>query len=68
MPLSELKQFRRVSLAKGQQKIVTFSVPVSELAKWDVRKNGWNVAKGTYKLKVGSHSRDARLENVMMIR
>jgi len=46
MPLQEMKQFKRVSLDQGETKIIRFTLPVSELAKWDLDKKQWNVVRG----------------------
>jgi beta-glucosidase len=61
MPLKELKSLERVSLKKKEGKTVKFSIPVSELRKWDVRDDGWKLYGGTYHIFVGSNSDDERL-------
>jgi beta-glucosidase len=61
MPLKELKAFKRIHLASQQQKDVTLSIPVSDLQKWNLKKKAWEVAKGEYKIAIGSHSRDEKV-------
>lgn len=38
-PVKELKRFTRISLKPGEKKNVTFELPVSELAFWDINMN-----------------------------
>ena len=33
--------------------MVTLSIPVSELKKWNMKKHGWEIAKGNYQVFVG---------------
>ncbi|MDR3712248.1 MAG: glycoside hydrolase family 3 N-terminal domain-containing protein [Puia sp.] len=61
MPVRELKAFRRVSVAAGGSREVNFSIPVSELQKWDLGKNGWRLYSGHYRIILGSHSRDEKI-------
>jgi beta-glucosidase len=68
MPVRELKAFKRVTTTHGNSKEVKFSIPVSELQKWDLGKKQWQVYKGTYKIVLGSHSRDEKLSAAFVIR
>jgi beta-glucosidase len=61
MPVTELKQFSRVSIKKNQSAIIKFSIPVSALSKWDTGKHQWQIVRGTYQVVIGQHSRDERL-------
>ena len=66
-PPKQLKGFLKVPLSPGQTSHVTFSLPTSALAYWDVNTHGWVVQKGTYQIMLGSSSSDIRLtSNVMM--
>lgn len=62
MPLQELKAFRRTHITKGDEKVVTFTIPLTELQKWDMKENKWKLYPGDYTIQVGSHSRDIQLE------
>lgn len=62
MPIKELKAFKRVSIAKGGSKTIALEIPLEELQKWDETQKQFKVYEGTYKLKIGSNSRDAMLE------
>ncbi|HEY4288841.1 MAG TPA: glycoside hydrolase family 3 N-terminal domain-containing protein [Puia sp.] len=61
MPLKELKAFRRISVSAHDSKLLSLSIPVSELQKWDLANGKWKLYKGEYKLVLGSHSRDEKL-------
>ena len=54
-PPNQLKGFQKVSLAPGQSKTVTFRLTSRDLSAWD---GTWRVRPGTYKVAVGSSSRD----------
>ncbi|MCL6454260.1 MAG: glycoside hydrolase family 3 C-terminal domain-containing protein [Alicyclobacillus sp.] len=59
-PVKELKGFRRVSLAVGETRTVTFVLPISSLGFHDVGLN-YVVEPGSFEVMVGSSSEDIRL-------
>jgi len=61
MPVKELKAFRRVSLNTSGETAIEFSIPLSELQKWDPKTHRWKINKGGYKIVVGSNAADERL-------
>ncbi|HEY4325045.1 MAG TPA: glycoside hydrolase family 3 N-terminal domain-containing protein [Mucilaginibacter sp.] len=61
MPLKELKQFKRVSVAKGSQQQVAIDIPLADLKKWDLKDQKWKLYKGKYTLVLGSNSADQKL-------
>lgn len=61
-PVRELKGFKRVELAPGQTKAVSFNVPPPALAYCDAAGKQWKADAGTYELQVGASSRDIRLK------
>lgn len=65
MPLKELKSFNRISLKPNKEGIANFSIPLSELKKWD--NDGWKLFSGEYKLVVGSNSADEKLAAVIKL-
>lgn len=67
MPLKELKAFKRVTLVKGTEKQVRFSIPLQELQKWDLKEKRWKLYGGTYTLLVGSSSQDVKLSASLKI-
>ena len=56
----ELEAFERVTIAAGKTQNVTLEFPVSELAHWDMEKNGWVIEPGKVQIHVGSASDDIR--------
>ena len=63
----QLKGFRRVSLAPGEKRIVTFEMPLDELAWWSEGPDGkpvWTISAGDYRFRIGSSSKDLPLEAV----
>lgn len=65
MPLKELKSFSRISLNPNKEGIANFSIPLSELKKWD--NDAWKLFSGEYKLVVGSNSADEKLSAVIKL-
>ena len=61
-PPQQLKAFQKVFLQPGQSQTVTMSLDPRAFAIWDTGKHGWVVPGGTYRILVGSSSRDIRLQ------
>jgi beta-glucosidase len=62
MPVKELKDFHRLSIAHGAGKTLTLSIPANDLQKWDLASGKWKLYPGKYKVVLGSHSRDEKLQ------
>ena len=58
----ELKVFKKVFLKAGEEKTVTLSLPVCDLAYYNPALKDWIVEPGDYKLYIASSSQDIRLE------
>ena len=56
----ELEAFERVTVKAGKTKTVRLEFPISELAHWDMEKNGWVIEPGKVQILVGSSSDDIR--------
>jgi len=54
----ELKAFKKIKIAPGQTANVTLTIPVKDLAYYDVNGKKWVVEPGKYKLLAGTSSRD----------
>ena len=67
MPVKELKAFKRVTVSRNGARELTFSIPMSELQKWDLTEKSWKLYQGTYKLVLGSHSRDEKLAATFIV-
>jgi beta-glucosidase len=61
MPLKELKAFKRVHVATGQEAVVQFKIPVSELQKWDMPTHNWKLYPGTYTIYAGGNALDKKI-------
>ena len=61
-PIQELKSFRRVELAPGETKGVSFTLDRSAMAFYDTAKKDWVTEPGRFDVLVGSSSRDLRLK------
>jgi beta-glucosidase len=66
-PPRQLKAFAKVPLEPGQTRRVRLSVPVRSLADWDVQTHRWVVRPGTYRIWVGTSSRDLPLEGAVRV-
>lgn len=66
-PIKRLKGLSRINLQPGQSRKVSFQVPVSELAIWDVSRDRFCVESGEYRLLIGSSSEDIRMESNLQI-
>jgi beta-glucosidase len=66
-PVIELKGFRRIPLAPGERTTVTFTLGPAELRMLD-RDMKWVVEPGTFRVLVGSSSKDIRLRGEFVVR
>lgn len=66
-PRRELLDHRRVTLAPGTTAELSFEVPLSAFAFWDVTQDRWRVAPGAYELLAGASSEDVRLRTAVTL-
>jgi beta-glucosidase len=59
-PPKQLRGFQKLPLAPGQHGKATFALTRRDIAYWDVNQKAWVVPRGTFKVYVGSSSRDIR--------
>lgn len=62
-PVRELKDFRKVFLAPGERRTVTFSLTDRSFALWA---DGWKVPGGTYAVQIGSLSSNIEITGEML--
>jgi beta-glucosidase len=60
LPDRQLRAFERVHLAAGESTTVRLTVPVTDLAHWDVTRGRWVVESSDHEFMVGSSSADIR--------
>jgi len=61
-PPSVLRGFDAVNLGPGQSRTVSFGLSRYALSNWDVVNQRWVIPSGTFRVTVGSSSRNARLK------
>ena len=59
-PAKELRGFQRVTLAPGEKRTLTFTVPAEKLAYWDESTHAFVVNPGPFDILVGASSDDIR--------
>lgn len=59
-PIKELKRFKKITLAPGQTKEVTFTITPQYLKFFDDTKHEWIVEPGKFKAMIGASSTDIR--------
>lgn len=57
-PIKELKRFKKITLAPGQTKEVTFTITPQDLKFFDDTKHEWIVEPGKFKVMIGASSTD----------
>ncbi|MDE1177365.1 MAG: glycoside hydrolase family 3 C-terminal domain-containing protein [Edaphobacter sp.] len=62
-PIKSLRAFERVLLKPGETKLISFEVPYSHLAFYDVKIHDFRVEPGTFDILIGSSSEDIRLRS-----
>lgn len=60
-PPHALRQFAKVTLDPGASADVRLKLDARAFQYWDVRRNNWALAPGSYRIAVGASSRDIRL-------
>jgi beta-glucosidase len=68
LPNRQLRTFQRVHLERGQTKTVRLTVPVADLAHWDVTRNRWVVEASRHDVLVGASSADIRQRTTVTVR
>ena len=66
-PEKELKAFRKVELAPGQTKTVTFTLDREAFWYFDVTRNEWATEPGDFEILIGASSRDIRLRETFTL-
>ncbi|KAJ5083654.1 Beta-glucosidase [Penicillium angulare] len=67
-PIKELKEFQKVLLESGQEKMITIPLDLVRVTSfWDEKTSSWCSHEGTYKILVGTSSRGTFLESSVEI-
>ena len=68
MPIKQLRNFKRVSLNKGDEKIVEFEFkPIENFNYYNSTEQKYMVDKGSFEIQVGSSSQDIRLKKIIYV-
>ncbi|MEU4626671.1 glycoside hydrolase family 3 C-terminal domain-containing protein [Actinoplanes sp. NPDC023801] len=67
-PVRQLRDFRKVSLAAGQSKTVTFALDPADVARWDQTRQRWVVENSVHDVLLGSSSADIRQRATWSVR
>ena len=65
-PLKELKGFQKVFLAPGESKKVTITLDRRSLAYYNTEAGTWDVARGPYRIQIGSSSQNIELQRELV--
>jgi beta-glucosidase len=66
-PIKELRGFQRIGLDPKEKKPVTFTLPASDLAFYDVAAKTFVVKPGAFDIMVGSSSEDIRARDKLQV-
>jgi len=66
-PPRELKGFTKITLEPGAAREVRFTLTARDLSYWSVRREGWVLEPGEFRIDVGASSRDIRLSQVIEV-
>ena len=66
-PVKELKAFARVTIEPDETKTVSLTVPVRDLAYYEVEEGVFKIEKGEYRVLVGSSSHDLPLDSTFTV-
>ena len=67
VPLNQLKRFRRITLAPGESKNLSFRIPASEFSFYSTRTNDFKIDPGKWEIQVGSSCKDIHLKKSIII-
>ena len=67
VPINQLKQFQRISLAPGEKKTLTFTLPASAFSMYSTVTNDCRTEPGTWEIQIGSSCKDIRLRTTLTI-
>ncbi len=62
-----LKGFKRISIAKGETKIIEIEIKTEDLKLWNLTTNKFEIPQGDIEFQVGSSSEDIRLRKMLSI-
>lgn len=68
MPLKQLREFERVSLKKGEEKTIYFTLDIEEdFRYYDAMSREYKVEPGDFEIQIGASSQDIRLKETVTV-
>jgi beta-glucosidase len=67
-PVKQLKEFKKITLAKGESRKVNLLLQQKDLAYYDEQNKGWMVYPGEYEVMIGGSSEDNKLVHRLIIK
>lgn len=67
-PLKQLKNYKRITLAKGSSKKINLILKKDDMKFWDEKTNEWVIYPGEYEVMIGGSSEDKRLTYTFSIK
>lgn len=67
-PVKQLSGLNRIHLRAGENQIINFILPISDLSFWDVTRSKFCVENGSYEIMIGSSSQDIKLAETITIK
>ncbi len=68
LPIRALRGFKRVTLKKGESKVIQIPLKSEDLRYFDEVKNCFVVDAGTYEVQIGASSEDIRLKTLLTVK
>jgi beta-glucosidase len=67
-PIKRLREFKRITLDKGDIKTVVFKLTNEDFSYWDEKKTDWHIEPGEFEIMIGASSEDIKLrESISLI-
>jgi len=64
-PLKRLREFKRITLDKGQTQNVTFELHNEDFSYWDESRKDWHIEPGQFEIQIGASSADIKLKTLI---
>ncbi len=64
-PIKRLREFKRITLDKGDITTVTFKLRNEDFSYWDEKKKDWHIEPGEFEIQIGCSSKDIRISKTI---
>ena len=64
-PIKRLREFKRITLDKGETKTASFKLHNEDFSYWDENKKGWRIEDGEFEILIGASSEDIKLKTLI---